>query len=75
MSDVTTTVDNVRRSEGGPARAVTAEPLFDVDTRVEAIIDQAFAATITDRWNALGGRPNGPPAAAVFPEACAPGHP
>ena len=32
---------------------------FDVDTRVEAVADHRFAAAITDRWNVLGGRPNG----------------
>ena len=32
---------------------------FDVDTRVDALADGAFRATITDRWNAIGDRPNG----------------
>jgi hypothetical protein len=32
---------------------------FDLDTRVEVLADGAFAATITDRWNAIGNRPNG----------------
>jgi acyl-CoA thioesterase len=32
---------------------------FDADTRVEAVADHRFAAVITDRWNVLGGRPNG----------------
>jgi acyl-coenzyme A thioesterase PaaI-like protein len=32
---------------------------FDVDTAVEAVADHRFAAAITDRWNVLGGRPNG----------------
>lgn len=33
--------------------------LFDTDTRVEARNDGEFVATVTDRWNALGGGPNG----------------
>jgi acyl-CoA thioesterase len=32
---------------------------FDTDTRVEAIADGSFAATISDRWTALGGVVNG----------------
>lgn len=37
---------------------------YDVDTAVEAVADRPgetgwFAAVITDRWNVLGGRPNG----------------
>jgi hypothetical protein len=32
---------------------------FDVDTAVEAVANHRFAAAITDRWNVLGGRPNG----------------
>ena len=32
---------------------------FDADTAVQAVAAGAFAATVTDRWNALGGRPNG----------------
>jgi acyl-CoA thioesterase len=32
---------------------------FDADTRVEAVADHRFAAAVTDRWNVLGGRPNG----------------
>jgi acyl-CoA thioesterase len=32
---------------------------FDVDTRVEAVADHRFAGAVTDRWNVLGGRPNG----------------
>ena len=32
---------------------------YDVDTAVEAVADHRFAAAITDRWNVLGGRPNG----------------
>lgn len=36
-----------------------AQYAFDVDTRVEAVADHRFAAAITDRWNVLGGRPNG----------------
>jgi acyl-CoA thioesterase superfamily protein len=35
------------------------EYAFDADTRVDAVADGAFTATITDRWNAIGGRPNG----------------
>jgi acyl-CoA thioesterase len=45
---------------------VSAEPAhaYDVDTAVEAVADRPgetgrFAAVITDRWNVLGGRPNG----------------
>lgn len=33
--------------------------LFDADTRVETLADHVFGATITDRWNAIGDRPNG----------------
>lgn len=36
-----------------------SEHPFDADTRVAAVADDTFAATITDRWNAIGGRPNG----------------
>jgi hypothetical protein len=36
-----------------------SEYAFDADTRVDAAADGAFTATITDRWNAIGGRPNG----------------
>ena len=32
---------------------------FDEDTRVEAAGDHTYAATLTDRWTALGGVPNG----------------
>jgi acyl-CoA thioesterase len=32
---------------------------FDTDTAVRAVAASTFAATVTDRWNALGGRPNG----------------
>jgi acyl-CoA thioesterase len=32
---------------------------FDTDTRVEPVAERAYAATLTDRWNALGGVPNG----------------
>jgi acyl-CoA thioesterase len=32
---------------------------FDEDTHVEAAGDRTYAATLTDRWNALGGVPNG----------------
>jgi acyl-CoA thioesterase len=32
---------------------------FDVDTQVARVADNEYAATLTDRWNALGGRPNG----------------
>ncbi len=32
---------------------------YDADTRVEASADNAFAATISERWNALGGIANG----------------
>jgi acyl-CoA thioesterase len=39
---------------------VSAAPYaFDVDTAVEAVADHRFVAAITDRWNVLGGRPNG----------------
>jgi len=33
--------------------------LFDADTRVETLADHVFDATISDRWNAIGDRPNG----------------
>ena len=36
-----------------------SEYAFDADTRVDPVADGAFTATITDRWNAIGGRPNG----------------
>jgi acyl-CoA thioesterase len=32
---------------------------FDADTRAEVVADGRFAATISDRWNALGGTANG----------------
>jgi acyl-CoA thioesterase len=32
---------------------------FDQDTRVEAVAANHFAATVTDRWGAIGARPNG----------------
>jgi acyl-CoA thioesterase len=32
---------------------------FDTDTRVEPTTDHTYAATLTDRWDALGGVPNG----------------
>src|ERR1051325_6504806 len=35
------------------------EHLFDTDTHVEPAGDGVYAATLTDRWNALGGVPNG----------------
>lgn len=36
-----------------------SEHPFDADTRVETVAGDTFAATITDRWDAIGGRPNG----------------
>jgi acyl-CoA thioesterase len=35
------------------------DQLFDADTRVRATAPGEFAATISDRWAALGGAPNG----------------
>lgn len=32
---------------------------FDADTAVDAVAASTYAATVTDRWNAIGGRPNG----------------
>jgi Acyl-CoA thioesterase len=32
---------------------------FDTDTAVEAVAPGRYAATVTDRWSALGGGPNG----------------
>src|SRR4051794_1409759 len=32
---------------------------FDTDTHVEPATDHTYSATLTDRWNALGGVPNG----------------
>jgi acyl-CoA thioesterase len=32
---------------------------FDLDTRVERLAAGRYRARLTDRWNALGGRPNG----------------
>jgi acyl-CoA thioesterase len=37
---------------------MTAHP-FDTDTSVEPAGDHAYTATLTDRWTALGGVPNG----------------
>jgi hypothetical protein len=36
-----------------------SEHPFDADTRVEAVAGDTFAARISERWNAAGGRPNG----------------
>lgn len=36
-----------------------SEHPFDADTRVEAAAGGTLAATITERWSAIGGRPNG----------------
>ncbi len=38
---------------------MTTEHEFDRDTRVQPAGDDAFTATITDRWSAIGARPNG----------------
>jgi acyl-CoA thioesterase len=35
------------------------EHLFDADTAVHADGDHCYSATLTDRWTALGGTPNG----------------
>ena len=35
------------------------DSVFDTDTRVEAAGDHVYAATLTDRWDALGQVPNG----------------
>jgi acyl-CoA thioesterase len=35
------------------------DPIFDADTAVRADGDQRYSATLTDRWTALGGTPNG----------------
>jgi acyl-CoA thioesterase len=32
---------------------------FDIDTKVVRVAADEYTATLTDRWNALGGRPNG----------------
>ena len=32
---------------------------FDTDTHVEPVAERTYAATLSDRWNALGGVPNG----------------
>jgi acyl-CoA thioesterase len=37
----------------------TVQHVFDTDTHVEPAGDHTYAATLTDRWNALGGVPNG----------------
>lgn len=48
-----------------PGGVVSAGPYaFDVDTTVDAVADRPgetgrFAAVVTDRWNVIGGRPNG----------------
>lgn len=39
--------------------AVTVDHEFDADTRVDMAADHPFAADVTDRWSAIGGRPNG----------------
>ena len=36
-----------------------SEYAFDADTRVDAVADGVFTATITAPWNATGGRPDG----------------
>jgi acyl-CoA thioesterase len=43
------------------ARAMTTmtDHAFDADTAVEPAGDGRYAARLTDRWNALGGTPNG----------------
>lgn len=41
------------------ARGDTVSYAFDVDTRVEPRAGGGLGATITDRWNAVGERPNG----------------
>ena len=33
--------------------------LFDADTAAEAVDDHHYTATISDRWNGIGARPNG----------------
>lgn len=38
---------------------LTAEYAFDEDTRVTRVSDGGYTATLTDRWHALGGTPNG----------------
>jgi len=38
--------------------AMTDHP-FDTDTRVAPVADHVYEATLTDRWTALGGVPNG----------------
>src|SRR5215217_2213581 len=35
------------------------DSMFDTDTRVEPAGEHAYAATLTDRWDALGQVPNG----------------
>ena len=48
-----------------PGGVVSAGPYaFDVSTAVEAVADRPgetgrFAAVVTERWNVIGGRPNG----------------
>ena len=32
---------------------------FDTDTHVTAVSADEYSAAITDRWSAIGGRPNG----------------
>jgi acyl-CoA thioesterase len=53
MQNQATRSPSSRRDSG------TATSEFDADTAVRAIGSGWFAARITDRWNALGGRPNG----------------
>ncbi len=38
---------------------VSTPHAFDLETRVEAVASNRYGATVTDRWNALNGGPNG----------------
>jgi acyl-CoA thioesterase len=43
----------------GGAMTTMTEHVFDADTAVQPDGDGRYAATLTDRWTALGGTPNG----------------
>lgn len=58
-------------SDAGAGRAIPSGQPFDTDTAVEPIGEHRFAATITDRWNGMTGRPLGGYSVAVCLRALA----